>query len=107
VFHTFWQQTSHGGGEGEGTGLFHGLLEFTKHHGESSFANQRLVFQYPVLLFLWCIKCELIYSCHRVDNSFCLCIYAKLTEPKIHVGNTRNFLKFRKDHHLENGWTRQ
>jgi len=30
-------------GGGGGTGLFHGLLEFTKHQGESSVAKERLV----------------------------------------------------------------
>jgi hypothetical protein len=77
-------------------------------------ASRRVFLRQPALGFLVsCViisvvhKCELIYSCHRVDHSFCLCIYAKLTEPKIHVGDPRNFLKLRKDHHLENGCNRQ
>jgi hypothetical protein len=44
---------------GGGAWLFQGLLEFTKLQGKSYISNQRLVSCYPVLLFLWCIKCEL------------------------------------------------
>lgn len=50
------------------------------------------------------MKCELIYSSHRVYYSFLVCIFSELTEPKIHMEDAGNFLKLRKGHHSRKGW---